>query len=192
MTNVDLANLIFPEIKDIEYYEKQYPNRNIKEKAQVTRIGPSPTGNVHIGTIFQALINKTIARQSEGVFFARIEDTDQKRMVEDGIEQIITSLEKFELLPDESMTIDGENNGEYGPYKQSDRINIYKAYAKYLISIGKAYPCFCSAEDLERSRLEQEQGKINTGYYGEWACCRQLSINEMIARIENDEKYHFA
>jgi len=189
MDRKDLANLIFPNAKDISYYEEKYPTRNLEEGAQVVRIGPSPTGNVHIGTIYQALINRTIASQTNGVFFARIEDTDQKREVDGGIKQIIESVKLFDVAPDEYMVNDEEWEGNYGPYKQSVRKDIYEAYAKYLLEQGKAYPCFASSEELDEMRAKQEAAKVRPGYYGVWAKYRDLPIDEAIAKIKNGESY---
>ena len=185
----DLANLIFPEAKDISYYEAMYPERNLKEGAIVTRFAPSPTGFVHIGGLYQSLIAKKLAEQTEGVFFLRIEDTDQKREVENGITDIVKSLKDFGLDPDEGMISETEEKGEYGPYKQSKRKEIYQAYAKYMIEQGKAYPCFCTPEEVEETRKKQEAAKIRPGYYGVWAKCRHLTVEEMIEKIKNGEKY---
>ena len=185
----DLANLIFPEAKDISYYEEKYPERNLKEGAIVTRIAPSPTGFVHIGGLYQGLIAKKLAKQTEGVFFVRIEDTDQKRQVENGTLEIITSLNNFGFEPDEEIINKTEFKGNYGPYKQSLRKEIYQAYAKYLIEQGKAYPCFCSQEELEEIRQKQEVAKIRPGYYGVWAKCRNLTVEEMAEKIKAGEKY---
>ena len=185
----DLANLIFPEAKDISYYEEKYPERNLKEGAIVTRFAPSPTGFVHIGGLYQGLIAKKLAKQTEGVFFVRIEDTDQKRQVENGTLEIITSLNNFGFEPDEGMINETEFKGNYGPYKQSLRKEIYQAYAKYLIEQGKAYPCFCSQEELEEIRQKQEVAKIRPGYYGVWAKCRNLTVEEMAEKIKAGEKY---
>ena len=145
----DLANLIFPDAKDISYYEEKYPRRNLKEGAIVTRYAPSPTGVMHIGGLYQALIAKKVAEQTSGVFFLRIEDTDQKREIENGINEIVNSLKDFGMESDEGMTSETEEIGNYGPYKQSLRKEIYQAYAKYLIEQGKAYPCFCKPEEVE-------------------------------------------
>ena len=185
----DLANLIFPDAKDISYYEEKYPERNLKEGAIVTRFAPSPTGFVHIGGLYQSLIAKKLANQTEGVFFLRIEDTDQKREVENGIKDIVTSLKDFGLEPDEGMISETEGKGNYGPYKQSERKEIYQAYAKYLIEQGKAYPCFCTPEEGEEIRAKQEAAKIRPGYYGVWAKCRNVTVEEAIERIKNGEKY---
>ena len=189
MNYKDLANLIFPNAKDISYYEEKYPERNLKEGAIVTRFAPSPTGFVHIGGLYQSLIAKKLANQTEGVFFLRIEDTDQKREVENGIKDIVTSLKDFGLEPDEGMISETEGKGNYGPYKQSERKEIYQAYAKYLIEQGKAYPCFCTPEEGEEIRAKQEAAKIRPGYYGVWAKCRNVTVEEAIERIKNGEKY---
>ena len=185
----DLANLIFPDAKTIEFYEKKYPERNLPEGAMVVRIGPSPTGSVHIGTIYQALIARTLADKTNGVFFLRIEDTDQKREVENGITDILDSLKYFEELPDEGMDTETTWHGEYGPYRQSMRKEIYIAYAKYLIEQGKAYPCFATAEELEDMRRTQEAAGVRPGYYGAWAKYRNLSVEEAAEKIKNGDQY---
>ena len=185
----ELADLIFPDVKDKEYYEEKYPRRELPEGAMVLRVAPSPTGNVHIGTIYQALINKIAAKRSGGVFYARIEDTDQKREIEGGIKQIIEALNDFDVAPDEGMTSDDEWKGNYGPYKQSLRREIYQSYAKFLLEQGKAYPCFCSQEELNEIRAKQEAAKIRPGYYGAWAKYRNLTVQDAIDKIKNGEPY---
>ena len=185
----DLAELIFPEAKDISYYEEKYPRRDLKEGAIVTRFAPSPTGFVHIGGLYQSLIAKKLTSQTDGVFFLRVEDTDQKREVENGVSGIINSLKEFEIEPDEGMISETESKGNYGPYKQSERKEIYQAYAKYLIEQGKAYPCFCTPEDVEKIRNKQENAKIRPGYYGVWAKCRNNTVEEMAEKIKSGEKY---
>ena len=185
----DLANAIFPEAKDITYYEEKYPERNLKEGAIVTRFAPSPTGFVHIGGLYQSLIARKLANQTEGVFLLRIEDTDQKREVENGITDIVQSLDRFGIEPDEGMISETEGKGNYGPYRQSMRKEIYQSYAKYLIEQGKAYPCFCTPEELEEMREKQETAKIRPGYYGVWAKCRNITVEEAIKKINNGEKY---
>ena len=185
----DLANLIFPDAKEISYYEEKYPERNLPEGAIVTRVAPSPTGNVHIGTIYQALIAKKVAKQTKGVFFVRIEDTDQKREIEDGAQQIVNSLKVFGLDPDEGMISENDGKGNYGPYKQSQRKEIYQAYAKYMIEQGKAYPCFCTSEEVDKIRETQLAAKVRPGYYGVWAKCRNITVEEAMERIKNGEKY---
>ena len=183
----ELANLIFPDAKPISYYEEKYPERKLEEGAIVTRFAPSPTGVMHIGGLYQGLIAKKLAEQTQGVFFLRIEDTDQKREVENGIKGIVESLKDFDIEPDEGMTSETEEKGEYGPYKQSLRKEIYQAYAKYLIEQGKAYPCFCSQEELNQIREKQEAAKIRPGYYGIWAKCGGLTVEEMAKKIEAGE-----
>ena len=185
----DLANLIFPNAKDISYYEEKYPARNLPEGAVVSRFAPSPTGFVHIGGLYQALVAKEMTKKTDGVFFLRVEDTDQKREVENGVTGIVNSLKDFDILPDEGMTSETEEKGNYGPYKQSERKDIYQAYAKYLLEQGKAYPCFCTPEDLDTIRKKQEGAKVRTGYYGVWAKCRNLTVEESAQRIENGEPY---
>ena len=189
MNYKDLANLIFPDVKEISYYEEKYPERNLKEGAIVTRFAPSPTGFVHIGGLYQGLIARKLASQTGGVFFLRIEDTDQKREVENGIIGIVESLKDFGFEPDEGMVSENEGKGNYGPYKQSQRKEIYQAYAKYLIEQGKAYPCFCSPEEVEEIRAKQEAAKIRPGYYGVWAKCRNITVEEAMQKIQNGEKY---
>lgn len=185
----ELANLIFPEAKEISYYEEKYPERNLKEGAIVTRFAPSPTGFVHIGGLYQSLIARKITEQTGGVFFLRIEDTDQKREVENGIIGIVSALKDFVITPDEGMISEEEEKGNYGPYKQSLRKEIYQAYAKYLIEQGKAYPCFCTPEEVEEIRAKQEAAKIRPGYYGVWAKCRNHTVEEMAEKIKNGESY---
>ncbi len=185
----DLANAIFPDAKDITYYEEKYPERNLKEGAIVTRFAPSPTGFVHIGGLYQSLIARKLANQTEGVFLLRIEDTDQKREVENGITDIVQSLDRFGIEPDEGMISETEGKGNYGPYRQSMRKEIYQSYAKYLIEQGKAYPCFCTPEELEEMRAKQEAAKIRPGYYGVWAKCRNITVEEAIEKINNGENY---
>ena len=185
----DLANLIFPDAKEITYYEEKYTERNLKEGAIVTRFAPSPTGFVHIGGLYQSVIARKLATQTKGVFFLRVEDTDQKREVENGITGIVQALNDFGIVPDEGMISETEGKGNYGPYRQSQRKEIYQSYAKYLISQGKAYPCFCTPEEGEEIRAKQEAAKIRPGYYGVWAKCRNVTVEEAIKRIENGEKY---
>ena len=185
----DLANLIFPEEKDINYYEEKYPERNLPEGAIVTRYAPSPTGFMHIGGLYQALIAIKVSKQTNGVCFLRVEDTDQKREIENGVKEIIKSLKDFGLEPDEGMISENEDKGNYGPYKQSQRKEIYQAYAKYLIEQGKAYPCFCTPEEGEKIRAKQEAAKVRPGYYGVWAKCRHVTVEDAIQRIQNGEKY---
>ncbi|MBR3152602.1 MAG: glutamate--tRNA ligase [Clostridia bacterium] len=189
MDNKDLANLIFPDSKDISFYEEKYPKRELEEGAVVTRYAPSPTGVMHIGGLYQSLIAKKIAEQTGGVFFVRIEDTDQKREIENGVEEILNSLEDYGLEPDETVSKDGIDIGNYGPYMQSKRKEIYQAYAKYLISEGKAYPCFCSADELNEIREKQEKAKQRTGYYGSWTKCRNMPIDMAAEKIKNGEDY---
>ena len=185
----DLANLIFPEVKEISYYEEKYKKRQLPEGAIVTRFAPSPTGFVHLGSLYQVVIARKMAKQTGGVFFLRVEDTDQKREVENGVTGIIESLRDFGLTPDEGMINETEEIGEYGPYKQSLRKDIYQAYAKHLLEQGKAYPCFATPEELDEMRAKQEAAKIRPGYYGVWAKYRNLTVEEAAQKIKNGEPY---
>jgi len=155
----------------------------------VTRFAPSPTGFIHIGGLFGSIIDRKLAKQSNGVFILRIEDTDQKREIENGTAQIVNGLSDFGVIPDEGMISETEAKGAYGPYKQSERKDIYQAYAKWLIEQGLAYPCFCTPEELEEIRTKQEAAKIRPGYYGIWAKYRTLPIDEAVEKIKNGDKY---
>ena len=155
----DLAELIFPNAKDISYYEEKYPERNLPEGAIVTRFAPSPTGFVHIGGLYQALVAIECAKRTNGVFFLRVEDTDQKREIKNGVTDIVNSLIDFDMAPDEGMISDTEEKGAYGPYKQSLRKEIYQAYAKYLIAQGKAYPCFAHQKKEKNKEKNKKKQK---------------------------------
>ena len=185
----ELANLIFPDAKSVEYFEEKYPERNLPEGAEVTRFAPSPTGFVHIGGLFGGLVDMKIARQTGGVFILRIEDTDQKRGIENGAAQIVEALNEFKIIPDEGATGENTEKGNYGPYKQSNRRAMYHAFAKRLIEEGRAYPCFASTEELDEMRAKQEAAGVKTGYYGVWAKYRNLSVDEAAEKIKNGEKY---
>lgn len=185
MTNKDLADLIFPNLEhDIEYYENKYVDRNLNEGEFVTRFAPSPTGYMHLGGFYQALIDYNIAKNSGGVFYLRNEDTDQKREVTDAVKLIMETLRHYNIIPDE-YEYEGEVVGNYGPYVQSKRKEIYHTYIKKLIEIGKAYPCFCTKEELDSMRTQQESRKKRTGYYGIYAKCRKLSIEEQMEKIKS-------
>ncbi len=188
--NVKLANLIFPEITEtIEDLEKRFPKRDLPEGAEVTRFAPSPTGFLHIGGLFGSLIDMRVANQSGGKFILRIEDTDKKREVENGITLLVKELKAFNINNDEGVTGEFAEMGEYGPYKQSAREYIYKVCAKELIKQGRAYPCFCTAEELDKLREAQERSKQIPGYYGTFARCRNYTAEEAIAKIEAGDKY---
>lgn len=189
MTDKELANLIFPNItKTIEDYEKMYPKRELKEGAYVTRFAPSPTGFVHIGNVLQALTDYLLANNSGGVFYLRNEDTDTKREVNEAVDKIMDCLNYMGFNPDE-YEYQGKIVGEYGPYIQSERKEIYHAFIKHLIEIGRAYPCFCTADELDVMRKKQEAKKLQPGYYGAWAKCRDLSNEEKAEKIKNGEPF---
>ena len=184
-----LANLLFPQIKKTPAdYETIYPPRNLPEGAKVTRLGPSPTGFIHLGNLYGAFVDERLAHQSGGVFFLRIEDTDDKREVQGAIPMLIQALHHFGVNFDEGATMNGEV-GDYGPYQQSQRGEIYQCFAKYLVSQGLAYPCFMTEEEIAAVREEQEAKKVNPGIYGEYAKCRDLSFEEVVDRISDGQEY---
>ncbi len=184
MNYEQLADLLFPQItKTPADYEALYPARELPEGARVTRLGPSPTGFIHLGNLYGAFVDERLAHQSGGIFYLRIEDTDDKREVEGAVEAVINSLNYFGVRFDEGADMDGER-GNYGPYWQSARGEIYQCFVKELVKKGLAYPCFCSEEEIQEIRNRQEQIKANPGYYGEYAKCRTLSIDDIKANIE--------
>ena len=186
MTNKEYASMLLPNVEhDFDYYENLYPNRNLDTDAIVTRCAPSPTGRLHMGSLMQGLTSLVYANQSKGILFLRIEDTDQKREIEDGVNQIVRDFKNLEIDFDEGYSF----GGEYGPYLQSERKDIYQAYAKKLIEEDLAYPCFCTEDDLNKTRELQEKKKTRIGYYGKYAKCRYLSKEEVIKRVNNGEKY---
>ena len=189
ITNKQLADLIFPNIKEtIEDLEKRYPLRDLPEGAEVTRFAPSPTGFLHTGSLFTSMICRKVASQSGGVFYIRLEDTDTKREIAGSGEQLLEQLHIFGIDPNEGYLGNSEK-GKYGPYVQSKRAEIYSVVIKHLLEEGKAYPCFCTSEDLDALRKEQESKKLNPGYYGEFAKCRNLSNEERYERIKNGDKF---
>ena len=190
MTSKEFADILLPGVKHTwEEYEKMYPERDLPEGAIVTRYAPSPTGLPHMGNLFQAFISKVFSSQTKGVFFLRIEDTDTERSIEDGVKKIIEAVKPFDMKFDEGAISDTEEVGNYGPYFQSQRKDIYQAYAKKLIEEGKAYASFASKEELDEIRREQEISKQRLGYYGRWAKDRFLSMEDTVKRIENGDPY---
>jgi len=184
MTNsLKMEDVIFnEELYSPEYYEELYSKRNLPEGTKVTRVAPSPTGYLHLGTLYVSLIDRITAGQN-GVFYVRIEDTDKKREVEGGVENILNGLYDFGIIPDEGYTLSGET-GDYGPYKQSERGKIYRAFAKKLVTEGLAYPCFCTAEEIQEIREMQEKDNIKTGYYGKYAKYRDITPQKAKELIE--------
>ena len=188
MNRKEYADFLLKTEHDYDYYEKKYPKRNLKEGAMVTRLAPSPTGFVHLGSLDVGFVDRVMASQSGGLCYLRIEDTDTKRTVDNGINEIISALDKFGINFDEGVTKDGEV-GDYGPYVQSEREDIYKAFAKKLIIEDKAYPCFCHPEDIEHIKEIQTKNKEQIGYYGRWANCRKLTMEDVVEKVKNGEKY---
>ncbi|MBE6570673.1 MAG: glutamate--tRNA ligase [Ruminococcaceae bacterium] len=189
---LELSSVIFPDLSDddtIESLEAKFPERGLPEGSKVTRIAPSPTGSMHLGNLYGALADERVAHSSgNGVFMLRIEDTDDKREVEGAVEKIIKYLGGFGLTFDEGATADADF-GEYGPYRQRQRAKFYHIVARKLLLDGRAYPCFCSEEDLENAHKAQEQAKDNFGYYGKYAIHRDMPIDEAIEKIKNGDKF---
>jgi glutamyl-tRNA synthetase len=184
-----LADLLFPNVtKTVEDLEAEYPPRDLPEGAAVTRFAPSPTGFLHFGGLFPIMTSERLARLSGGVFYLRIEDTDSKREIPGAVELIINTLAQFGIRFDEGAVIDGDK-GSYGPYRQRSRKEIYHVAAKKFVSMGLAYPCFCSEDDLAALRERQKAEKANFGYYGKWASCRNLTLEEIDRRIGRGDKY---
>ncbi len=186
---VKLAEYIFPDVKEtVADLEARYPARDLSAGAMVTRFAPSPTGFLHTGSLFASLICYKMAKQTGGVFYIRLEDTDQKRLIVGSGESLINELHAFGVDPDEGY-LGAVEKGNYGPYRQSDREHLYRIVIKEMMKMGRVYPCFCTPDDLSELRAYQEANKLNPGYYGEHAKCRNLSVDEAIAKIEAGENY---
>ncbi len=190
MDNKKLAELLFPDTKfSVDELEEKYPPRDLKDSARVTRFAPSPTGFLHIGGLFAAFVAKLTAQQTGGVFYLRIEDTDKKREIENGISAITTGLEAFGVTQDEGVMGEDSESGVYAPYTQSKREEIYHCFAKKLVEDGLAYPCFCTEDDLNTLRETQEAEGVTKGYYGKWAKCRDLTLEEIENKISQGVPY---
>ena len=190
MTNKELAELMFPNVKHgVDYYEALYPERNLPEGAVVSRFAPSPTGFVHMGSLLSAFIASKVPKETHGVFYLRIEDTDGKRSVENGVQGIIDDLNNFDIKIDEGVVSETEQIGKYGPYIQSERKEIYDTFAKHLVEEGLAYPCFCTQEEIDETRKMQELNKERIGIYGSYAKCRFLTNEERAEKIKNGIPY---
>ena len=185
MNSIELSELIYPEIANDTDYEAMYPKRNLPEGAKVTRLGPSPTGFIHLGNLYGAFVDERLAHQSNGVFYLRIEDTDDKRFVENAVETIISSLAFFGIKLDEGVTEHGDV-GSYGDYTQSHRGEIYRFYAKKLLAEGKAYPCFLTEEEISEIREKQEKEKIAPGIYAGWSKYRDWDKDPEIQKLVTD------
>ena len=191
MDNEKLAELLFPDIKNtLDYYENKYPQRDLPPKAEVTRIGPSPTGFIHLGNLYSAMAGERLAHRSSGVFYLRIEDTDNKRKVDGAVESVISSLDYFGIKFDEGAEVQTQASDiSYGPFYQRQRAEVYQTFIKDLVKQGLAYPCFCSEEEIDAMRKVQTDQKLDIGYYGEWAKCRNLTFEEIEQKISNGEPY---
>lgn len=191
MDNKKLAELLFPHIdKTPDYYENAYPERNLPEGARVTRFAPSPTGYLHIGGLFGALVDVLTAQSTGGVAYLRIEDTDKKREIDDGVSAIINGFDYFGVEFNEGVTGFNSEKGEYGPYTQSQRAEIYQTIAKSLVEKGLAYPCFCTADEIAAIREEQENGDaLIRGYFGKWAKCRNLTLEQIEENLAQNKPW---
>ncbi len=189
MNYQQLADWLFPTVETtIDELEQRFPHRDLADGAMITRLGPSPTGFIHIGNLYGAMIDERMAHQSGGSFLLRIEDTDDKRKVEGAEALIIRAMEYFGIHFDEGVTLDGDK-GAYGPYHQSERVDLYQAVAKSLVAQGKAYPSFATEDDLAKIREEQEALKVNTGYYGKWASDRNLTMEDIRTKLDAGEPW---
>lgn len=185
-----LAEKIFPNVLEtVDDLEKRFPKRNLKDGAMVTRFAPSPTGFLHTGSLFTSLVSYRFAKQSNGVFYIRLEDTDTKREVSGSGAELLEQLKVFGITPDEGYLSDELEIGKYGPYKQSNRADIYKVVIKDLIKRGRAYPCFATQEELQEMRAKQEANKEIPGYYGKYAIYRNTPLNEQLALIDSGKPY---
>lgn len=186
-----LAKILYPDAKPVCYWEEKYPARNLPEGAEVTRFAPSPTGYLHIGHFFQCLCNSFTAKNTNGIFYLRVEDTDKKREIHNSIDVAIQTLHAFGIEYDEGVFEYGEQKGEYGPYLQSERIEIYKSFAKQLVAKGRAFPCFCKKavdfEEIEERRAEELQSNETISEHDD--VCRELSFQNICDKIENGEKF---
>ncbi len=183
--NTEIINKIFPNItKTHADFEAQYPKRDLKDDAWVTRVGPSPTGFMHLGGIYMSLICKRFSAQTEGVFYLRVEDTDKKREVDGALDIIINSLKDYDLNPDESL-----DEGKYGPYIQSERKEIYQTYVKNLLENNKAYICFLTEDEIKRIAEEQEKENLKRGIYGKWAIWRDKTDEEVLKNLNDNKSY---
>ncbi len=191
MDNKKLAQLLFPHIdKTPDFYEELYPERGLAEGARVTRFAPSPTGYLHIGGLFGALVDVLTAQSTGGVAYLRIEDTDKKREIDDGVSAIINGFDYFGVEFNEGVTGFGTEKGAYGPYTQSQRAEIYQTIAKSLVEKGLAYPCFCTAEEIGEIREQQENGgALIRGYFGKWAKCRELTIEDIEKNLAEGKQW---
>jgi len=189
VTDLELAELIFPEVKEtVADLEARFPKRDLPEGAEVTRFAPSPTGFLHTGSLFTSMVCHKVAKDSNGVFYVRLEDTDTKREIQGSGEQLLEQLKLFDIVPSEGY-LGNTQSGKYGPYIQSQRADIYKVVIKELLKEGKAYPCFCSQEELDDIRAKQEKAKIIPGYYGPFAKYRYLNNDERKERILKGDPY---
>lgn len=180
-----LAELLYPNVKkNINIYFEKYPSRVLFKDAVVTRFAPSPTGYLHIGGLMQCMFHQMLTKTPTSSFYLRLEDTDQKREIEDAGDMLYKTLLEFGVEPTEGYRGNLEEKGIYGPYVQSERLNIYHSFAKYLVSIGRAFPCFCSKlEDKEDIVAKREQEIEQNNDTIDHDCCRNLTLEEIEENI---------
>lgn len=184
MDYLALAQLLFPDVTATpEDMEARFPARGLPEGAVVSRMAPSPTGFVHLGNLVQGLTSERMTHQSGGVLYLRVEDTDAKREVPGAVETLIEALSHYHIEFDEGATVEGDR-GQYGPYRQRQRRDIYHVFAKKLVQEGKAYPCFCTEEELAAMHAAQEAEKANFGYFGKWAVWRDRPLEDVEAALD--------
>jgi glutamyl-tRNA synthetase len=189
-TYAQMADLLFPHVKMcVQDVIDMYPPRKLPADAMVTRLAPSPTGELHVGTLYAAFLSYRLAKQSGGVFYIRLDDTDQKREVDGASGRISMELHRFGIAYEEGFFHESSEFGEYGPYSQSRRKDIYHVFAKGLVSEGKAYPCFCSEDVLNEIRAEQKQQGADIGYYGNWAIHRRIELDEIKREMDLGKKF---
>jgi glutamyl-tRNA synthetase len=185
MPDPAVIDALFPaDLPDPAHWEQRYPARDLPEGAKVTRLGPSPTGFMHIGSIYIAMIDLDVAHRSGGRYLLRIEDTDQAREVTGALDQFARAFRYFDIMPDEQ-----DGSGDYGPYSQSARSSIYMSYARELLRQGKAYPCFATSEELAEIKKKQEAAKLPPGYYGDWAIWRDAPAEQVQAKLDAGVPY---
>ena len=185
---IELANLLYPDTQDISFYLNKYPNRNVS--GEVTRLGPSPTGYLHIGQVYQSIVHRMLANETNGIFYLRLEDTDSKREVDFAGEIAYDMLTRLGLTPDEGYRGANPEIGNYGPYKQSDRIEIYHAFAHELVKRGRAFPCFCKdSENLEEIKRKREEELSENDNLIDHDPCRNLTIDEIKENLKQGKKF---
>ena len=186
---VELADLLYPQTVDTAFYFDKYKERTTK--GEVTRIAPSPTGYLHIGQLYQGVVHRMLADKTDGIFFCRLEDTDGKREVQNAGQIAYDMLVRFGLTPDEGYRGDNlEEIGEYGPYVQSKRVDIYRSFAHELVKRGRAFPCFCEMASGKEEILKRREEELEQSDDLEVKDpCRNLSLAEIKEKLALGKKF---